>query len=218
MTARRFLPSILIICALGFVPLVAGCGGDDDTSGGASVASTAAPEPLPIEQRVIEGDLGGVALREVQGASTPEEFSKLVDTDDAAKEAAALRKAGFVKGAVKTSSESSADAEVFGLSGVIQYGTPEQAAAELDRLYKEFSSDLPPGAKLGVLDGVPGSRTIMATGMDRNQAFDFGAALFSDGLFLHAQLAGGTPAMVTPQGVLDAASELYERVKGRPAS
>lgn len=64
---------------------------------------------------------------------------------------------------------------------------------------------------------MPGSRTIVATGTEEARAFAFGAALFTDGPFLHAQLVGGARETVRPQGVLEAAGALYQRVKGRPA-
>ena len=124
MIIRRLLLTGVAACALAGGLLLAGCGSDDSPA--ASVASTAVPEPLPIAQRVVEGSLGGLTTDKVpQVASTPEAFARLVDEENPAEEAASLRKAGFVTGAVTIYGTSAG--EVFGISGVIQYGSPEQA-------------------------------------------------------------------------------------------
>lgn len=213
MIIRRPLLIGIAACAVVGTLLLGGCGDDDPQ--GASVASTVAPEPLPIEERVVAGaDLGGLAIgREPRLTSTPEEFARLVDAEQTDGEAASLRSAGFVQGAVKSGDLR----DGFGVSAVIQYDSPEGARAELARLGGELARDLPPGATQGALADVPGSRTIVATAMDRGQAFTFAAAVFADGPFLYAQIASGSGTTVRPEDVLAAASVLRERVTGRPA-
>lgn len=216
MTVRRLFLTSLVACALAAGLLISGCGGDDSSGSGAS--TTTAPEPLAIEERVVEGDLGGLTLKDAQVASTPEEFSKLVDDDDQVKESARLRTAGYVAGAVRTNAAPAGQEEMeFGISGAIQFASPEQAQAELTHLADEFASDLPPGAKQASLADVPGSRSITATGVEQGQSFAFGSAVFADGPFVYAVIAGGAKDKVQPDAVLEAASALYARVKGRPA-
>jgi hypothetical protein len=203
MIMRRLLLIGTATCALAGGLLLAGCGGDD---------------PLPIAERVVTEGLGGRTTDNApQVASTPEAFARLVEEENPAEEAASLRKAGFVTGAVTIYTAAPGEDEVFGLSGAIEYGSPEQASAELARLDAEFSSDPPEAATRGAFAGVPGSRTITATETEGGQAFASAAALFTDGPFLYAQFAVGPRGTVRPEGVLEAASALYERVKGRPA-
>ena len=216
MIVRRMLLAGIAACALAGGLLLAGCG--DDDSPAASVASAAAPESLPIAERVVEGSLGGLTTDTApQVANTPEGFARLVEEENPAEEATSLRKAGFVTGAVTIYTSAAGGDETFGLSGAIEYGSPEQASAELARLDGEFSGHSGVAVTRGALDEVPGSRTTTATGSDGGQAFAFGAALFTDGPFLYAQAAFGPSETVRPQDVLTSASALYERVKGRPA-
>lgn len=217
MIVRRLILTGIAACALAAGLLLAGCGDDDPSS--ASVESTAAPEPLPIEQRVVEGNLGGLTTdKPAQVESTPEAFARLVEEENPAEEAASLRRAGFVTGAVTIYAAAPGEEAAFGLSAAIEYDSPKQASAELARLDAQFSGHPPAetGTR-GALAGVPGSRTITSTGTEGGREFGSVVALFTDGPFLYAQLAFGPGKTVRPEGVLEAASALYERVKGRPA-
>lgn len=114
-------------------------------------------------------------------ASTPEAFARLADPGQPDEEAARQRRVGHVAGAFRRYLVDDA----FGLSGATRDGTSQQAIAELARLDKEFSSDLR---------------------REQRKAFALGAALFTDGPFPYTQGAVGPRDVVTPQGVLDAAS------------
>src|SRR5687768_5699622 len=100
---RRLLAGLTFCLAAGAV-LVAGCGGDDDaadveptTAPAATTTAPAAPGALPIEERVVDEELGGLtSAGAVQVAATAEDFARLVDDDEPGPEAAALEAAGFV--------------------------------------------------------------------------------------------------------------------------
>jgi hypothetical protein len=199
--------------------LLVACGDDDGADAGSTTATataTADGAALPIEERVVQGDLAGLApAGPAQVASTPEEFVDLVDPDQPVQEAAAFREGGFVEGAVQLYMvQRQGD---FGLSAASQFGSPQQAQAEADRLGDDFAGDQPPGTTEGSLPGVPGSRTVVASASESGQDFTIGSAVFADGPFVYVQLAGGSGGSVDPQAVLDDASALYERVKGSPA-
>ncbi len=216
MNVRRLLLTGISAWALAAGLLLAGCGNGDSPA--ASVASTAVPEPLPIEERVVKGSLGGLSTDAApQVASTPGAFARLVDEQDADEEASKLRKADFVTGAIRVYAGAPGEVGAFGLSVALEYGSPELARAELVRLDKEFSDETREGETRGALAGVPGSRTIVASGTEGGQEFALASVFFTDGPFLHVQGVTGPRKTVRPQGVLDAANALYERVKGRPA-
>jgi hypothetical protein len=205
---RRFLAA-LALCVMVGALLAAGCGDDDDESGGGSTTATSASAALTIEERVVEGDLGGLASAgPAQVARTPEEFVELVDSTEPVQEAAAMREAGFVEGAVMLY-QVGAPGD-FALSAAIQFGSPQQALAEADRIADDLP---PPGSTEEPLPGVPGSRTVTSSGSEGS----FGSAVFADGPFVYVVLAGGSSEANDPQAVLDAASTLYERVEGSPA-
>ena len=216
MIVRRMLLSGIAACALAGGLLLTGCGGDDPAVAG--IASTVAPEPLPIDERVVKDGLAGLTAGTApQVASTPEAFARLVGDDEPAEEATNLREAGFVTGALTTYAAAPGEVDAFGLSGAIEYGSPEQARSELARLDAEFAGDSLDAATPGTLARVPGSRTITASGTEDGQAFALAAAFFTDGPFLYVQSAFGPRATVRPGDVFEAAGTLYEWVKGRPA-
>ncbi len=195
--------------------LAAGCGGDDDDDAGAGATTAAAPAALPIEERVVTGELGGLpAAGPVGVARTPAEFSTLVDDDEAAEEQDALAAAGFAEGAVQ---RFGGGQNVFGLSAVAQFESPEQAQGEAERFRQDIVSDLPPDATTGALPGVPGSTSVTGSATDGGTALAFANAIFADGPFVYVQIAGGAANAVDPQATLDAATALYEKVKGSPA-
>jgi hypothetical protein len=211
----RHLLAALALCVAACSLLVA-CGDDDGADAGSTTATaTADGAALPIEERVVQGDLGGLPpAGPVEVARTPEEFVELVDPDQPAEEAAAFRRGGFVEGAVQLYLVGSMGD--FGLSAASQFGSPEQALAEVERLGDDFATDLPPRAVEEPLPGVPGSRTTLVT-RTQGDPFSFGSAIFADGPFVYVQLAGGTSETIDPQAVLDAATALYEKVQGSPA-
>jgi hypothetical protein len=204
----------LALCITTAALLAAGCGGDDDDAEAGATTAGAAPAALPIEERVVDGELGGLApAGPPLVASTPEEFFDFVGSDESDEEEAAFRRAGFVEGAVQLYMVTTGP----GLSAVAQLGSPQQALAEAERIGKDFASGLPPGATEEPLPGVPGSSAIVVSESNGGQTLRHGSAVFADGPFVYAQLVAGTSADIDPHAVVDAAAALYEKVQGSPA-
>ena len=213
------LLAVLTVCVTVGALLAAGCGGDDDGDAGAgsaagSVATSAATTALAIEERVVEGDLGGYQPGgPPQVTRTPEEFFQLAGAPVPAKQAAAFRRAGFVEGAVRLYLNTSGP----GFSAAAQLGSPQQARAEADRIGDQFASGVPPGTSEKPLPGVPGSRTVVSNDLDAlGQGVHTASAIFTDGPFLYITVAGGRAEDLDPHAVLDAAAALYEKVEGSP--
>jgi predicted small lipoprotein YifL len=205
--------------------LLAGCG-----SAGPSVSSPpSGSSALPMDQRVAPGDLAGLPSPQgVQAASTPDDFAKLVDPDDAEdpdlaeqrnQDAARVKEAGFVTAAVKNYGNNDSG---FGVSVAVQTGSPDQAKAYEQRLYdEEFAKELPDDAVKGTIAGAAASHTLIVSAEDEGQTHTLGLASFVDGSFVYILNAGGTAPAVTQdaaKSVIDAGNALYAKVKDRPAT
>jgi hypothetical protein len=208
-----------------------GCGGGDTltalNSSGPSAAvpgAGAAGGALPLEQRVVPGDLAGVSSPAgFKSATTPAAYVDLqIDpTDDnaahqRASDIALLNGKGFVVGAVKVYGDDNSPGH--GVSAVVQLGSPEQAKAYEQALYQdEFGTNMPPAAVKGTIDGASASNTIIEKETQDGDTTSRGWAAFSDGPFVYLEDIDGDAPGADPQAVLNAAQVLFSKVRGTHA-
>ena len=218
---------LIIVCALASAGLLAGCGDDDaqEAADGATVAQTTPStpgtdvpggDPLSIEERLISDGLAGLAP--VAGPftlATAAEFAAQIGAENPAEETAALEAAGFTEGATHEYGRQGCDC--FGVSGSVQFGSPEQAVQELQRLESESEADAA-DIREGSLPSVPGSRTLESTVSEGGQTVTVVEVYFTDGPFLYAEIAGAAGKQLDKQQLFADSTALYERVKGRPPS
>ena len=207
---------------------LAGCGGGNASAPATPAPSTAAAPSaaaVPLEQRVVPGDLAGLTSPAgVKSAATPDAYINLQSdpTDpDAAQQRASdisrLADKGFVGGAVKIYGDDNSPGR--GISAVVQLGSPAQAGAYVQTLFQdEFGSDIPPAAVKGTIDGAEASNTIADKETQDGDTISHGWAAFADGPFVYLVAADTDAPGVEPQSVVDAAKALLARMKGAPAS
>lgn len=208
-----------------------GCGaGNGPAVPTSSALSAAAPGAgatggaLPLEQRVVPGDLAGVrSPAGFKSATTPAAYVDLqsdpTDTDYAQQRAngiALLNGKGFVAGAVKVYGDDNSPGN--GVSAVVQLGSPDQAKAYEQALYQdEFGTDMPPAAVKGTIDGTSASNTITDKQTQGGDTTSRGWAAFSDGPFVYLEDIDSDAPEADPQAVLNAAKALFAKVKGTHA-
>jgi hypothetical protein len=206
---------------------LAGCGGGSTPPGPASSAPAAAPAaaPIPIDQRVVPGDLAGTTSPAgVKTAATPDAYVDLQsdpsDPDAAQQRASDISRfsdKGFVKGAAKIYGDDNSPGR--GISAAVQLGSPAQATAYVQTLFQdEFGSDMPPGAVKGTIDGSEASNTITDKETQDGDTYAHGWAAFADGPFVYLVAADTDAPNADPQAVIEAAKALFAKVKGAPAS
>jgi len=180
---------------------------------------------LPLAQRVVPDDLGGLqSPTGVRPATTPEQYVdlKLVPgVPDAnverAEELGMLVGKQFVAGAVKTYRNPANT--VRGVSAVVQLGTPELAKAYEQVLFDyEFGDSLSARAVRGGIPGTSASHTLIDRQFDDDDVTRYAWASFVDGplVYLVSVQSDGPP--LNSQSVLDAANQLFGRVRGAPIS
>lgn len=220
--------AVCTVTALG----LAGCGSSGST-GPSDAAPPAAPAPtsgaLPLTDRVVTDQLVSLdSPKGAQEASTAEDYANLINPDDAEDPDLAEKRRldvelakqhGFVSAAVKNYGTTDAGS---GTSVALQLGSPDEAKAYEQQVYDEqFASDLPPGAEKGTVAGATQSHTVLATAEDQGLTNTLALASFVDGPFVYVLSAGGSDPTVTKdsaRGLLDQATQLYAKVKGRPAA
>ena len=210
---------------------LAGCGPTAPAPSGSAPAGAAPPAgapaaaPLPLDQRVVPGDLAGLSSPAgVKTAATPDAYVDL-QSDPSDPDAAQQRSSdisrfsgkGFVTGAAKIYGDENSPGR--GISAVVQLGGPAQASAYVQNLFQdEFGSDMPPTAVKGVIDGSQASETITDKENQDGDNIAHGWAAFADGPFVYLVAADTDAPGVQPQAVIDAAKALFAKVKGAPAS
>lgn len=194
---------------------------------GSSAPANGAPAaaPLPLDQRVVPGDLAGLTSPAgLKTANTPDAYVDL-QTDPGDPDAGRQRSSdisrfgdkGFVAGAAKIYGDDNSPGR--GISAVVQLGSPDQANAYVQNLFQdEFGSDMPPSAARGVIDGSQASNTITGKETQDGDTISHGWAAFADGPFVYLVAADTDAPGVEPQTVIDAAKALFQKVKGAPAS
>jgi hypothetical protein len=218
------------ITAVGITALaLAGCGHPAPSpatpSSSASAPGGAAPAaaPLPLDQRLVPGDLAGLTSPAgVKTANTPDAYVGLQsdpsDPDAAQQRAydvARFTDKGFVAGAAKIYGDENSPGR--GISAVVQLGSPAQATAYVQNLFQdEFGSDMPPTAVKGVIEGSEASNTITDKENQDGDNIVHGWVAFADGPFVYLVAADTDAPGVEPQTVIDAAKALFEKVKGAP--
>jgi len=195
----------------------------DDSAGATtsvSATSTSAPpgEASPLAQRVLQpGELAGVSPGgPPQVLDSPTAFARgRVATPEVGREAARLRRLGFVVAIVQLFRRAGVEAQ--GVSVAVQLGSAEAARTELSDAHATMkASVLPPGkfVPFAVL-GIPGARGVdqVTPGIGGGQNI-----LFADGsLFSLVAAAYGSPQRLQiREDVIAAASALYTRVRGLP--
>ena len=214
---RALAGAAALVLALGL--MAAGCGGDDAASD-ADGTDGSAGASLPLEERVVPGDLAGMTSPEgAQLASTPEEFIEIVPTRLSPRRRRWRRRRrpcgpAASSGRSQSSMEGRAADEPFGVSSAIVFESSEAAARDADRLFAGFTEGAPPGVVEGSLPGVDGSRTLELTDTAGAASFGFASVLFTDGPILYAVLGGGPGG--DSSAVIAAAQELAERVAEQP--
>lgn len=226
----KFLQAAVVaIAAFG----LAGCGGGDATPapGSPAGASPPAADPaapaVPIEQRVVPGDLAGLTSPAgVKAAATPDAYVDLqadpTDPDpDSVKQRAGdiarFSDKGFVAGAAKIYGDDNSPGR--GVSAVVQLAGPAQAAAYVQNLFEdEFGTDLPPGAAKGTIEGSEASNTLTEKENQDGDTISHGWTAFADGPFVYLVAADTDAPGSDPQAVVEAAKTLFAKVKGAPAS
>jgi len=222
---------LLRAVAIGVAALsLAACGGGKAPGAPATppAATTPAASPatsrLPLDQRVVPGDLAGLTSPAgVKTATTPDAYIDLQsdpsDPDYAQQRASDISRfsdKGFVAGAAKVYGDANAPGR--GISAVVQLGSPAQAQAYVQTLFEdEFGSDMPPGAVKGTIDGAGASNTIADKETQDGDTYSHGWATFADGPFVYLVAADTDAPGSDPQSVIDAAKALFQKVKGAPA-
>ena len=210
---------------------LAGCGGGNAPAAPTSSAPPAAAPgagpavaPLPLEQRVVPGDLAGLSSPAgFKSANTPAAYVDLQSdpTDDdyaqqRASDISLFRDKGFVTGAVKVYGDDNSPGN--GVSAVVQLGSPEQAKAYEQALYQdEFGTDMPPSATMGTIDGASASNTVTDKETKDGDTSSRGWAAFTDGPFVYLVDVDTDAPGADPQAVLNAATVLFAKVKGTHA-
>lgn len=188
-------------------------------------AGAPAAAPLPLDQRVVPGDLAGLTSPAgLKTAKTPDAYVDL-QTDPSDPDAAQQRSSdisrfrdkGFVAGAAKIYGDDNSPGR--GISAVVQLGSPAQANAYVQNLFEdEFGSDMPPGATKGTIEGAQASNTITDKETQDGDTISHGWTAFADGPFVYLVAADTDAPGSDPQAVIDAAKALFQKVKGAPAS
>ncbi len=212
--------------------VAAGCVSEDSTtptqeeSAGAttsvSATSTSAlpGEESPLAQRLLQpGELAGVAPGgPPQVLDSASAFaSGRVSTTEVVREAARLRRLGFVVASVQLFRRGGVEAQ--GVSVAVQLGSAEAARAELSHAHATMkASVLPPGKSVPfTVPGIPGARGVdlVTPGIGGGQNI-----LFADGSFFYLVAAayGSPQRLQIREEVITAASALYTRVSGLPPS
>jgi hypothetical protein len=180
---------------------------------------------VPLDQRVVPGDLAGMpSPAGVKLGSTKETYvenqTDRAEPDYAQERAgdiAKLADKGFVAGASKAYVDKATGAK--GLSTAVQLGSPEQAKAYEQALYtEEFREGLTPAAQQGTVAGAAASHTVIAKVSEDGEAVSHAWASFVDGPFVYLEEAESQGLAFNSQAVIDAANALYPKVKGAPAS
>jgi hypothetical protein len=209
---------------------LAGCGGGNAPAAPTSSAPPAAlgagsaVAALPLEQRVVPGDLAGLnSPAGFKSANTPAAYVDLqsdpTNSDHAqqrASDIALFRDKGFVTGAVKVYGDDNSPGT--GVSAVVQLGSPEQAKAYEQALYQDkFGTDMPPSAIKGTIDGASASNTITDTETKDGDTSSQGWAAFADGPFVYLVDVDTDAPGADPQAVINTAKVLFAKVKGTHA-
>jgi hypothetical protein len=207
---------------------LAGCGGGNAAKAPASSAPPAAAPAaaaLPLDHRVVPGDLAGLTSPAgIKTATTPDAYIDLqsdpTDPDYAQQRASDISRfsdKGFVAGAAKIYGDDNSPGR--GISAVVQLGSPAQAEAYVQNLFQdEFGSDMPPGAVKGTIEGAEASNTMTDKETQDGDTISDGWTTFADGAFVYLVAADTDAPGADPQAVIDAAKALFEKVKGAPAS
>jgi hypothetical protein len=213
------------VCAL----LVAGCTSEGTSSeappppASAPASTPAGPTPLPMDQRVVPGDLAGMpSPAGVKVAPTKETYvdnqsdpSEAEYAEERRSDIARLADKGFVAGASKLYVDKAKGGR--GLSAAAQLGSPEQAKAYEQQMYAEEFPEAPSSAaKTGTVAGASASHTIIDRTSEDGQTVSHAWASFVDGPFFYLVEAESPDPGLDGQAVIAAANDLFAKVKGAP--
>lgn len=185
---------------------------DDDATAPGSATTAPAPATLPITEHVLAPDaLPGLTAEAPPTEQGPRAFAHAHD-----KEVAELRASGFVSGATVFFN---GPRHAFAISVAGQYDSPSDARTEADRLFTS-NAKATPGMRVDALQvpDVPGARAAVLQGAHGGRQYTGVELVFVDGSVLHEVFALAEASDFTVDDVVDAATDLHERVAGHPVS
>ncbi|HMN98626.1 MAG TPA: hypothetical protein PKD59_04385 [Miltoncostaeaceae bacterium] len=206
-SARRALCLALVAA----VPVGAAAAGCSDSGGTASAppSVTAADASLPLTARVVRGrELTGF----VAGPARPLGLAAVAKENDVT--VAELRRRGVERAA---KSELAGPPRSFGISAVARLGTPEQARAEVARLFAANGSSEPGLTAVPIaVPGIPGAMGARKTGRHEGQDYVAIEVAWPDGVLAHELFVLARARDLDQAAVLAAATAVATRAEGAP--
>lgn len=209
MSAPRRALCLALVAAVPMGAVAAGCSDSGGTASAPPSVTAAAAAPVPLTARVVQGrELTGF----VAGPAQPLGLAAVAKENDVT--AAELRRRGVERAA---KSELAGPPQSFGISAVARLGTPQQAQAEVARLFAANGSSEPGLTAVPItVPGIPGAMGARKSGRHEGQDYVAIEVAWPDGVLAHELFVLARARDLDQAAVLAAAAAVATRSAGAP--